>query len=206
MRPLVEVAWPPNSLTLQADTGIPMIVLTWPGMLLLLIPIIVLEGLLCRKWLGWSTRDALRLNAASNVVSTLVGVPIAWGVMLLLQLGAVALLISTGVAERWTNPGPLAQAIFFLFASAWVETPENGSIGVIPAATLVLLVPFFFASYWIEYVVMKRMLGWKDGDQPDFELGRIKIAVRNANLVCYAAMFVATATWLIFELARRTKS
>jgi hypothetical protein len=63
---------------LLADAGIPMIAVTFPLMLLLLIPVIVAEGFLCKKWLGLSTWEAMKSNALSNLASTIVGVPLAW--------------------------------------------------------------------------------------------------------------------------------
>jgi hypothetical protein len=62
---------------LLADAGIPMIALTLPLMLMLLIPVIVIEGLLCKKWLGLTNWEAMKSNAVSNLVSTLVGIPLA---------------------------------------------------------------------------------------------------------------------------------
>ncbi|HKO05333.1 MAG TPA: hypothetical protein VJW51_11320 [Candidatus Acidoferrales bacterium] len=182
----------PGSSTLIADVGIPTIVFTLPAMVVLLVPIIAVEGLLCRKWLRLSIGEAMKLNAASNLVSTLVGVPLAWGFMLALQLGLGAVMFESGLFENWE--GPLANVIYVLFASAWISPDETW---MLPAATLVLLVPFFFASYWVEYQVMKRILDRRKGQPPDFTYGAMRIAVRNANLVTYGAMFAGVAVWLI---------
>jgi hypothetical protein len=51
---------------LLADAGIPMIFLAFPAMLMLLVPIIVVEGFLCKKWLALTTWDAMKSNAVSN--------------------------------------------------------------------------------------------------------------------------------------------
>jgi len=190
----------PASPTLVADVGIPMLLLTFPAMVLLLIPIIVVEGLLCRKWLRLSTGEAMKLNAASNLVSTLAGVPLAWGLMLALQLGVGAVMFKSGLIDKWE--GPVAIAIYVLFASAWISPDETW---MLPAATLVLLVPFFFASYWVEYLVMKRILDKREGQPPDFTYGKLRIAVRNANLVTYGAMFVGVAVWLIILVWRQRR-
>jgi hypothetical protein len=61
-------------LPLLADAGIPMIFLTLPLMLMLLIPVIAIEGFLCKKWLGLTTWEAMKSNAVSNLASTLIGV------------------------------------------------------------------------------------------------------------------------------------
>lgn len=63
---------------LLADAGVPMIFLTFPAMLILLVPIIFIESWLCRSSLHLTFWAALKSNAISNIVSTLIGVPIAW--------------------------------------------------------------------------------------------------------------------------------
>jgi hypothetical protein len=70
---------------LFADAGVPMIAFTWPAMLALLIPISVTEGFLCKKWLGLTTWEAMKSNACSNVLFTVVGIPLAWAVMLAVE-------------------------------------------------------------------------------------------------------------------------
>lgn len=185
---------------LLADTGVPMIFLAFPAMVILLIPIIVVEGLLCKKWLGLTTWQALKSNAVSNLASTLVGMPVAWAIMLGVDYAATGM-VSWGYTSRgWDSP--IANAISLLLGSKWIGLPENG-VWIVPAATLVLLVPFFFASYGIEYLVVKAMVGKPEGGPPNLAYPRVRTAVRNANLVTYGAMFLATSVWLITQLHGR---
>ena len=181
---------------LLADAGIPMIALTLPLMLMLLIPVIVIEGILCKKWLGLTNWEAIKSNAVSNLVSTLVGIPIAWAIMLALQFGTMA-----SVDRRshfWDSNSPLVTVVAFLLHSAWIPPAEGSNAWLIPAAILVLLVPFFFASYGIEYLVMAYMIGMPSGGPENLAYPRIRTAVRNANLVTYGAMLIATSTWLFY--------
>jgi hypothetical protein len=181
---------------LLADAGIPMIALTFPLMLMLLIPVIVIEGFLCKKWLGLTNREAMKSNAVSNLVSTLVGIPLAWAIMLGLQFGAMA-----SVDKRshfWDSNSPLVAVVGFLLHSAWIPPAEGSNVWWIPAATLVLLVPFFFVSFGIEYLVMAHMIGMPSGGPGNLAYPRIRTAVRNANLVTYGAMFIAASIWLSY--------
>ena len=180
---------------LLADAGIPMIALTFPLMLMLLIPVIVIEGLLCKKWLGLTNWEAMKSNAVSNLVSTLVGIPLAWAIMLGLQFGAMA---SVGRSHFLAFNSPLATMVALLLNSAWIPSVEGSDLWWIPAAILVLLVPFFFASYGIEYLAMTYMIGMPSGGPENLTQPRIRTAVRNANLVTYGAMFIATSIWLIY--------
>jgi hypothetical protein len=183
---------------LFADAGIPMIFLTFPAMVMLLIPVIVIEGLLCKKWLGLTTWQAMKSNAVSNLASTLIGVPLAWAIMFALELGSMGVLAKSQAIEKWQSP--IANVFFFFLSSAWLGPVEGKSAWLIPAATLVLLVPFFLASYGLEYLVLRFMVGMPEGGPPNLAYPRVRNSVRNANLITYGAMFVATSVWLLLSL------
>jgi hypothetical protein len=178
-------------LPLLADAGLPMIILTLPAMVILLIPTVIVEGLLCRKWLGLTTWEAMKSNVVANLVSTIIGVPIAWAIMLGVELGTMGLVDRSSTLQNLHSP--LANAIFLFLSSAWIGPPEGKNDWLIPAAILALLVPFFFASYGTEYLVMRFMVGVPVGGAPNVGYPRVRIAVRNANLITYGAMFVASA-------------
>ena len=59
-----------------ADMILPAFFLAVPGMILLIIPIIVLEGLALSRFVGLDRRQALKVSTSANVVSTLVGIPV----------------------------------------------------------------------------------------------------------------------------------
>ena len=179
---------------LFADAGVPMIFLTFPAMVILLVPVIVVEGFLCQRWLHLGTWQAMKSSAVSNLASTIVGVPVAWATMLGVEFGGFGLLESSQKIQNWHSP--IANVIFFLLSSAWLGPPSEKDVWVIPAATLVLLIPFFFASYWIEYFIMRTMIGVHDADSTNLAYPRVRVAVRNANLVTYGTMFIATSVWL----------
>lgn len=182
--------------SLLADAGVPMIALTWPIMLILLIPIIVTEGLLCKKWLGLSTWQAMKANTLSNLLSTVIGVPLAWGAMLGFEVLSLGFLGS----PIQKLPSPIADAISVLLGSAWVGPVGTNDSWVIPVAALVLLVPFFFVSYGVEYLVLYHMVGVPEGGPPNVAYPRVRVAVRNANLVTYGAMVIAVTVWLMISL------
>jgi hypothetical protein len=60
----------PHALFLLVDAGLPMVALTFPLMLILLIPVIVVEALLCEERLGLSTWEAMKSNVLSNLAFT----------------------------------------------------------------------------------------------------------------------------------------
>jgi hypothetical protein len=48
---------------------------------ILLIPIILVEGFLCKRWLGLPTWEAMKLNAASNLSFHFNWCPLAWAIV-----------------------------------------------------------------------------------------------------------------------------
>jgi hypothetical protein len=67
----------------SANVGLPMIVVAWPIAWLAFVPVALLEGLLYRRALGISVLHALRSSFLTNLFSTALGIPLAWGVPLL---------------------------------------------------------------------------------------------------------------------------
>jgi hypothetical protein len=114
-------------LPLFADVAVPMIALTFPAMLKLLIPIIVVEGLLCKKWLGLTTWEAMKSNAVSNLVSTIVGVPVAWAIMLGVEFATIGFVDWIHPNQDWNSP--IAKVISFFVGSAWIGLPNEKSCG-----------------------------------------------------------------------------
>ena len=191
---------PLSLLPLLADAGVPMIFLTLPMMLALLIPVIAIEGYLCKKWLGLTTWEAMKSNAVSNLASTLIGVPVAWAIMFGVEMAMFGVIDRSKAIQNWQSP--IAQVIWLFLGSAWIGPTDNKSAWLIPAATLILLIPFFLASYGIEYLVVKFMVGMPEGGPPNRSYPRVRIAVRNANFITYGLMLVAASIWLVFSLPR----
>jgi hypothetical protein len=73
---------------------------------------------------------------------------------------------------------------------------------MIPLATIVLLVPTFFLSVWIETFVVDQMLSMPEGDPSKLTSSRIRVAVRNANLVTYGLLTIGTISWLLVTLVK----
>ncbi len=189
-------------LPLFADMGVPILVFTFPAMLALLVPIIFVEAWLCRRWLGVSTWAAVKSNAVANLVSTLLGVPFVWLLALVLEFfvfGTILRIPSVAqIADKWHSP--LAYVISTILSAAWLGPDERNLYWMIPVAATALLVPTFFMSVWIETFIIDHMLSTSVVDPSSLSSSRIRLAVRNANLVTYGMMVVGSAAWLVISL------
>jgi hypothetical protein len=183
-----------------ADAGVPMIFLTFPAMVMLLLPIILVEAWFLRRWLALEVWEAAKSSAIANTASTLLGVPTAWAVMLCIEFGvgwSVTKIPSLSQAsEKWNSP--IASIVATLLSAAWLGPDEKNLYWMIPVAVLALMIPTFFASVWIEaFIVDKMVRGIEEGSPNPIN---IRLAVRNANLISYCLLVLGTVAWLLYSL------
>jgi hypothetical protein len=187
-------------LLVLADAGIPMIFVTWPAMVIALVPVIALEALLIRKRVPYEPWPIVRATAAANLVSTILGIPLTWFALVTFEMViGFALSLIPGI-QHWH--GPVVRAIGFIFTAAWLP-PFGVTRSSIPLAALVLLIPFYFVSVWSERLVMKRMLqATSEEVAPEGGASRVQLwrAVRDANLLSYGFLVALTCGWLIWKL------
>ncbi|MDO4573908.1 MAG: hypothetical protein Q4D98_01700 [Planctomycetia bacterium] len=144
--------------TLLANVGVPMIFLMLSMMMVLLIPVIGIEYLVAWRMVpeeSWGRK--LGGIAYANLVSTFVGWPVAWFLLLLFNL-----LVLGGRAYGLDSP--LQAFVTVVLQATWLVPYEEEFYWMIPTAASVLLVPFFFASVylerWLLYPVWKKT-PWK---------------------------------------------
>ena len=154
------------------------------GMLVALLPIIALETFLARRWIQLERPRIFKGVAMANVVSTLVGVPLAWGVMLGLELAT-----TDGSAYVLDSPSAIIKTA--VLGAAWLPPPDMGDPAwIFPLASLVLLVPAFFLSVLLERFVLVRK--WKTVPK-----AQITKTVWKINIASYIAL-VALGAGLFF--------
>jgi hypothetical protein len=134
----------------RADAGVPMLALIWPASWILFIPIVAVEAWIARKIVGLSVKRSILAATVANAVSTLVGIPLVWGGLALAEIvvsnGGEAL----GVDSFWRR-------VYAVTVQApWLIPYESELHWMVPLAAIVLLVPFFFASVFIERMAFRR--------------------------------------------------
>jgi hypothetical protein len=172
-----------------ANVGIPMIFVQWPLMLAALSPVILVEILLIRLWLSLSLEEAFMGIAKANVLSTAIGVPLAWGIMLVVEFVTGLLLASGSDYLHWKLDNPLFELVFFIFSIAWPLPSTEIAQGLIPIAAALLLIPCFYASVWIECRSCLR--SWAR-----YNPVLVRRAVYRTNLGSYALLFVLACVWI----------
>ena len=175
-----------------ADAGVPMIFVQWPLMFMALLPVIAVEGWILHRRLALPLGRAIKGSTYANLVSTIVGVPIAWAVMLGVEFVLMSGIMPFAERYQWNLSSPL-WGVLSIFASAWVSPPVQSYSGIALAAA-VLLVPSYFLSVWIERRICQRVF-------KSLERGTVARTVRAANLWSYGLLFLLALGWYGYQEA-----
>jgi len=170
-----------------ADAGVPMLFLEAPAMLFAIVPVIFLEAYVLSRSLQLQFWPSSRVSAVANLASSLVGMPLAWGLMLLLEFVAT----SGGTAYGLETAPKKILAV--TVQAAWLVPYEDDLYWMVPAAATVLLIPTFFISVLIEWGIARVMLR-EQVKQP------VRPAVWRANLVSYGFLLILCLIWLLCSL------
>jgi len=173
-----------------------MICVQMPVMVGALIPVILLEAVLIRRWLGLSYVSAFRGVALSNLGSTLIGVPIAWGIMFIIELGVLLPVSIAADHWHWQFRSPVFEVVGLFLSCAWLGPIDQNQAWLVPAAAALLLIPSFYVSVWIERRIC--IFSWKGSDP-----NAVRRCVYHANLASYLMLFVLACVWLGYEYFSR---
>ncbi len=160
----------------HANVVIPMIFVTLPAMIVALLPIIAIESYVLWSLIGASAWYSVWVVSVANVASTLIGVPVTW--VLLLPLAIF--------------PSEMAPGVIWVLFYEGAKEPKRW---VFAAGSFLLLISFFYVSWFIEYQIAIRML---DG----FESQNVKFGVLVGNLVTYGTLAAIVLGWLVWEVLR----
>lgn len=168
-----------------ANAGIPMLALSWPVQWLAFIPVVAGEAAIVAKALQLGYRSLLKPIAIANLWSTLIGIPIAWFILLLVE-GAGGVMLSI-LPEHVVDSRAFRYATFPLFA-AWVGGSSPLELKV---AFLVLMAVFCRVSVAVEHRVLQRYI---------LPTARplLRRSIKDANIVSY--VLLSAATLITFEL------
>jgi len=172
---LLALLWPARAF---ADIGLPMVAVYLPPAWLALIPIIIVEAGFGVWGFKVPAKRALIAQAAANCVSTLIGLPIAWIILALIEV--------TFFGSAAGLDSPLRRAYAVTVQSPWLIPYEREFWWMIPVSVGVLTIPFYVMSVVSEYVVVRRCVS-------DLTRTAIWSWVWKANLLSYGFLLLIMA-------------
>ena len=177
--------------TVYANVVLPSLMYQWPPMIILLIPIATIEFMLLLRWLSAEWERVLIASLCANLVSTFVGVPLAWGFAWLLGIVLYfvgKLLGISQVSEPWLG------ILKIVSATSWLG---NGIRNwMIPISMILWLVPCFFITVFIEREVCAHFLKSVNKDV-------VRKSVWKANLCSYLLLFALCIFALLLAVFQR---
>ncbi len=137
----------------HANVGLPMLAVIWPLFIVMLVPVIAIESFVFRRKIPeFSLKTVIQRISIANILSTLIGIPLTWGALVLVQL-------SLGGGGSFPHLTPLAQAFLSVtLQAAWLLPDEGHLHWMIPLAFLFLMLFFFLTSVLSERWVVNNSL------------------------------------------------
>lgn len=140
----------------HANAMIPVIVAGWFAMFVALVPIIVIEWVVLSR-IGVHVWESLLAVSVANLGSTLAGIPLAIALEIVVAMNTSLYHETSDTKDTWFRE--------------WM----------LPACGVLLLIPFFLMSWWIEAPIAAWILD-------DLPAQLVDTAVRDANLVTYGLL------------------
>jgi len=181
-----------------ADMGIPVIIISYPAMAVALLAIIPVEAFLLKKYLNQDGNDSrhgigryVKASASANIVSTLLGFPLAWLFLFLVEMITIPL---AGAAHRIGFDGLDITLFTNLLAWAWLGPGGDGSgtYVLIFIAWVINLILAFFLSVWAESYIVGKFF-------KEIEKEKLKKAVLKVNLISYSLLIVGMSIYLLID-------
>ncbi len=171
-----------------ADAGLPMLALAWPLQWFAFVPIVLIECELLSKSLQLPYKRLFLPTCKANLISTLVGVPVAWLVMM-----SIGVAVYFGLSQLPPSMAPpdsgFVSYLLLPLTAAWVT---GNSAWQIYSAFVILTVPFCWASIYLEEPIVRKTF-------PDVAPALIRTATIRANIWSYVLL---SAVALVFPLTR----
>ncbi len=170
-----------------ANAGVPMIFLALPPMIILLIPIILIEGWSSIGIINGIDRKQIWSGVIrANLFSTFIAWPVAWFLMVVLQMIA-------GGGAMYGLDSPLKLILAVTIQAPWLIPYEAELYWMIPVAMFVLLFPFFFVSVFAERYILLKL--WKDTSNTSI----IRFSWKS-HLYSYLFLMIVVALFILYSV------
>lgn len=173
----------------HGDVGLPMIFVTLPSMIIALIPVILIEAFVLGRKLGVAPLSVLKSVSIANFLSTLIGIPAVWILLLLIEI-----VIEFTVGNRIHGINRLINHLSAVtWEAPWIPPYGKNANWIDPAAMLFLLIPFFFASWQMEERIVRHY-------HQDISPAAVNKGMLAANAASYLSLGLLVLCWLLKEI------
>jgi hypothetical protein len=171
-----------------ADAGVPMLMVMFPAAFFLLVPIVAVETWIARRISPVSAERRFLGVLTANAVSTIVGWPLTWILLALLQLFVIP-----GGSSGYNFRTPFGAIASVTLQAPWLMPYEDQLYWMVPTAAMVLLIPAFFVTILTEGLVLRFL--WRETVSSER-----KSFVWTANIASYGLLYAVGICWLLFSI------
>jgi hypothetical protein len=180
----------PSMAPVLANIGLPMVMVFLPPAWLALVPIIIIESAYGVWRFKLPARRAFAAQAIANCVSTLIGIPVTW---------LVLVLIEWVVFERAVRvtPEPVLAVLSPIVGAAWLGPGAEEKLWMMVLAVATLTIAFYLMSVVTEGFVVARFFR-------DTPRKLIRLWTFQANAISYALLVaLILAAWSLPRTSER---
>ncbi len=170
---------------ITGDAGYSLFGVQYLAMVAALAPVIAAEVVVARRMLRLDTVRAAAAVIPANLASTVLGFPLVWLALLVLQMP-----VAGGCARGLASPFSRAWAVNLRVP--WLVPHGHDLNWAIPAASIYLLIPAFFASVFVERWICSAI--WRDVSKP-----RLRRYAWRAHFVSYAVLVASVALYYLIR-------
>ena len=166
-----------------------MLPFAYPVILVFLLPVIAIEAAYIRLRLHTEWRNTIVATTKANLITMLLGFPLAWLIFFLLEMAFWIVLAFSGIESHvhWTLNSRITDFLIVVTSAAWMGPVQEK--WAVPVAYVVLLIPSFVLSGYLEARLLDR--GWLKYE------GRSSRIVWEANALSYIFLAVAGSFALV---------
>jgi len=167
-----------TSISLCANAGIPMIMMEYPILILALLPVIIIESISISNILNIEHSKTIKPIIVANLVSTLLGYPLTWGLRFLFLL-----LLESKLHSK------LVFILLISFGPAWIGSSKDKFL---PVYIMLAMIPAFLFSVFIEYFILKRFF-------KNINKDKILKSTWIINIYSYGFIIFGLLIWFIYK-------
>lgn len=168
----------------HAEPGVSMLPATYPILLLLFVPAVFLQALYLWRRLQTDFVLLLKQLVAANTLALLLGYPLAWLLVLILQVTAELFLMGTGSTSYPPFPVDSAPVAATVMTAAWLFPGAQAYGWMLPLAFLILLLVAWPIAWYTQWLCLR-------GRHWSVEKAPLRRVLRRANGLSFALLLVA---------------
>jgi hypothetical protein len=171
-----------------ADAGLPMLAVAWPLSWFAFMPIVAIECVVSWRYIILPWRKSLSGSLIANIASTIVGIPITWGLLLAVEI------MATNGGRAYGLKTFSTKLLAVTVQAPWLIPYEEDLYWMVPSALLFLLPFFGIVSVFMERPIFRKFA--------NCDKKEAKLWSWSANGITYGISIIAALIWLISGIVR----